>query len=126
MYSANVTVSDTVTINPSAYTIEQAGSIYLPAADTSFSVNEYRNIVTSSVVDDFPSPPVTVFTTNTLTGDLTVSMDFSGGTFSFDTGLQPLVWNGSCIDWSSHGLHHYMQRKRIPTIAVHWLAWRRI
>jgi hypothetical protein len=86
------TLSDTVVINPSAYTIDQSGSIYLPAEVSSVSLMETQS-VTYTVQNPFPNPPTTV--TSDIIGNLTVTVDFSGGNFSFDSGTQSLQWNGS-------------------------------
>lgn len=92
-------VSDTVVINPSAYTIEQSGSIYLPAAVSSISLPESQ-LVISTVQNLFPNPPSTV--TNDVAANLTVTLDFSGGNFSFDTGAQQLEWNGSSYSFNGN------------------------
>lgn len=86
------TVSDTVVINPSALTIEQSGTIYIPACNPTLSQTETESFTTTTL-QNFPLPPIIV--TNVVTGDLTVGMNFSGGSFSFDTGPQSLEWNGS-------------------------------
>jgi hypothetical protein len=92
----SATLSDTVAINPSAYTIEQSGSISLAAATSTFSVTQTQQVI--SVVQDFPNPQMTV--TNSVPGTLTMSMNFAGGTFSFDTGAQTLTWNGSLYTYN--------------------------
>jgi PEP-CTERM motif len=84
-------LSDTVVINPTAYTIEESGSIYLAPMENSLSVTETQSI--TSVIQDFPNPPMTV--TTPVTGNWTITMSLSGGAYSFDTGVQPLSWNGS-------------------------------
>jgi hypothetical protein len=88
------TISDTVVINPTAYTIEQSGSISLSAASESFQAMDTQMVITDP---GFPLPP----TTNLVAGTLTMNFDFAGGTFKFDTGTRPLTWNGSSYTFNS-------------------------
>src|SRR5215472_1114838 len=49
------TVSNTVVINPSGYTIDVSGSIYLAPFQQTLSVTETQSVI--SVIQDFPNPP---------------------------------------------------------------------
>ncbi|MGH7981311.1 MAG: PEP-CTERM sorting domain-containing protein, partial [Limisphaerales bacterium] len=80
--------SDTVTIDPSASTIEESGSISLQSP-TSDIYNMTNEIVTT--VAQFPNPPTLV--TQAVTGVLSVSLSYDDS-MTFDTGAQPLNWNG--------------------------------
>jgi hypothetical protein len=51
-----------------------------------------------TTVQNFPNPPYTV--TNNVLGDLTVSLNYSGGPVSFDTGTQPLLYSGSSYSFN--------------------------
>jgi PEP-CTERM motif len=79
--------SDTVTINSSASTIEEAGSISLQGATGVFDLT--NEIVTT--ITQFPNPPTLV--TQAVTGVLTASLSYNSG-MTFDTGVQSLNWNG--------------------------------
>ena len=78
-----VTFNETVIVNPGAATIEQIGSFSLPPAAFSLTNTETR-----SIPPIFPNPP------QTLTGILTLNVAFGGGDVSFDTGAQPITYNG--------------------------------
>jgi hypothetical protein len=87
------TISSTAVINPSAATIDISGSFYLPPliqSGTPFSESQSFLI---SVPPVFPNPPSNYI--KTVTGNLSASVAFTGGTFYFDTGARPVTWNGS-------------------------------
>jgi hypothetical protein len=94
------TVSDTVVINPTALTIQQSGTISIPAAIPNLSFVESKTVITSSNINNFPNPPTTVYFTNSITGNLTVSLNESGTTVAFNTGPEALTWNGSAYTYN--------------------------
>ena len=89
--SANSAVSDTATINQGAGTIENAGTIYVPALTETGSFQQ-----TQSLGAVFPNPPTMV------TGDVQLTLSFSGGFIPFDTGMQSLIYQGGTI-WGFNG-----------------------
>lgn len=90
--TSNCTISDTVTINESAGTIEQAGTIVIPALGTG-SANYQQ---TQSLGAVFPNPPTMV------TGNVGVSLSCNGGTFQFDTGPRGLTFEHGTT-WGFYG-----------------------
>ena len=88
----NCTYSDTVTINASAGTIEQAGTIVIPALGTG-SANYQQ---TQSLGAVFPNPPSMV------TGDVALALSCAGGTFQFDTGARGLTFEHGTT-WGFNG-----------------------
>jgi hypothetical protein len=89
-----------VVINPTALTIQQSGTISIPASIPSLSLAESETVITSSNINNFPNPPTTIYFTNTITGNLTVSLSESGTTVAFNTGPEALTWNGNAYTYS--------------------------
>lgn len=88
---ANCSVSNNVTINQGAGTVQDSGSIYIPAATATLS---YQQTQTLGAV--FPNPPTTV------TGDVSMTVSFAGGFLPFSTGTESLSYVGGTI-WSFPG-----------------------
>lgn len=70
-----------------AGTIRQTGTVVMAASSATVTFNDTEQFTLPPV---FPNPPVTV----TVTGVVTVCLNFGGGSFSFDTGTKPASWNG--------------------------------
>jgi|SRR6267154_1989378 len=88
--SGSFNVSNNITVNAGAQTIEDQGSFFLPSA-SGFSVfHETRQITMPAV---FPNPPQTV----SVSGELTVNVFFVGGGFQFDTGPRSLSYVGASL-----------------------------
>lgn len=126
------TVSDTVVIDPSAYTIQEYGTISFtgigfsatetrssatPTADVTYTTNITTTTTTTYTTNypGFPAPPVITAnvitnTTTTITpnyflsGNLNVGMTISTNV-SFNTGVQSLSWNGSKYSFNSEELN---------------------
>jgi hypothetical protein len=78
------TISETVTINSTAGTIEQAGTISFDAANfDTFSASQTQTI---TIPAQFPNPPQTV----QVPGSITVGLTSDAQTASFDTGADLL------------------------------------
>jgi hypothetical protein len=87
----NCAFTDTVTINEGNGTIEDAGSVSIPSTSLTLT---YQQSQTLKAV--FPNPPQTII------GDATVSFSLTGGVFAFDTGVQPLIYEGGSL-WGFSG-----------------------
>jgi len=88
--SPNVTVSDTVTINQGAGTIEESGTLTVAPNTSTGNFQETQNVAV------FPNPPSSV------TGTVQLSLSSLGGVYGFDTGPQTLVFAGGTI-WNFNG-----------------------
>jgi hypothetical protein len=88
---SNSSISSTLTINQAASTIENAGFVTIAGSTTTLSYEQSQTLKPM-----FPNPP------QTITGDATVTFSLSGGTFAFDTGAQPLSYQGGSI-WGFGG-----------------------
>jgi hypothetical protein len=74
---------ETVFLDTIAGTIRQTGTVYLAASSATVRFQD-----TQQVIQPFPNPPVTV------SGDLTVTLNFAGAVLPFDTGTQSASWDG--------------------------------
>lgn len=88
---ANCAVSNTLTINQAAGTIEEAGTIFLPSSSATFDSTQMQTVAAV-----FPNPPQTV------TGDVQLTLSYNGGPISFDTGTQSLTFQSGTI-WGFNG-----------------------
>ena len=87
--STTGTLTETVTINPTADTIEQAGTISIGAANWStFNASQTQTI---TIAEPFPNPPQIV----QVPGSLTIGGTSSAQTVSFDSGAEPFTYSGA-------------------------------
>jgi hypothetical protein len=81
------TLSETVTINPTAATIEQAGTLSFDAENWgTFSASQTQTI---TIPAQFPNPPQTV----QVPGSITFGITSDAQTVSFDTGARPFYYS---------------------------------
>ena len=126
------TLSDTVVIDPTAYTIQEYGTISFtgigisatetrssatPTAEVTYNTNISTTTTTTYTTNypGFPAPPVITAnvitnTTTTVTPNYFVSGNWNVGmtistNVSFDTGVQSLIWNGSKYSFNSTELN---------------------
>ena len=99
------TYSETVTINAAAATISESGSISVPS--TASDVFDTTREVTLPPV--FPNPPAM----ETVTGALTLGLSINNDSLTFNTGVQPITWNG----------HEYTVNGGIPLTASFGLSY---
>jgi hypothetical protein len=85
------TLSETIYLDPEGETLRQVGTISVTPSAPNIQFEETQTI--SGPPPVFPNPPPPP--TNVL-GSVTVNLALSGGNLlSFDTGIQPITWNGS-------------------------------
>jgi PEP-CTERM motif len=91
LYMPNCAVANSITINQGAGTVQDSGTIDIPAATATFNFQQ-----TQSLAAVFPNPPQNV------TGDISVTLSYAGGFIPFNTGIQSLAFQGGTI-WGFNG-----------------------
>jgi len=95
-FSTPVNLTETATINVANQTIEQSGSFFLPANIFTASFQQSETLTIPQPPPVFPNPPNPPISENE-TGTETVNLFVPNESdiMTFDTGAQPIVWNGS-------------------------------